>query len=182
MCWNNSYVSLQTLISSNTRDSHLHVACRSDWDRDQVFWLVKNVLDHSLLKYLITWFPWVKGEIAAMHSWLLFFQRRRKDFLIWGAQSETTHRVVSNLYNMGGHMPPVPPLVPTPMQVKRGYDIVTLASGESVLWAVFVACDVLPDYHIDDCQHHSKYHHPPCNFGQLYVIHQVRFIQQISNN
>ena len=26
-------------------------------------------------------------------------QRRRKDFLIGGAQSETTHRVVSNLYN-----------------------------------------------------------------------------------
>ena len=25
-------------------------------------------------------------------------QRRRKDFLIGGAQSETTHRVVSNLY------------------------------------------------------------------------------------
>ena len=38
---------------------------------------------------------------------------RRKDFLIGGAQSETTHRVVSNLYNnlsnLGGHMPPVPP-------------------------------------------------------------------------
>ena len=26
-------------------------------------------------------------------------QRRRKDFLIGGAQSETTHRVVSNLYD-----------------------------------------------------------------------------------
>ena len=26
-------------------------------------------------------------------------QRRRKDFLIGGAQSETSHRVVSNLYN-----------------------------------------------------------------------------------
>ena len=26
-------------------------------------------------------------------------QRRRKDFLVGGAQSETTHRVVSNLYN-----------------------------------------------------------------------------------
>ena len=26
-------------------------------------------------------------------------QRRRKDFLIGGAQSGTTHRVVSNLYN-----------------------------------------------------------------------------------
>ena len=26
-------------------------------------------------------------------------QRRRKDFLIGGAQSETTHKVVSNLYN-----------------------------------------------------------------------------------
>ena len=38
---------------------------------------------------------------------------RRKDFLIGEAQSETTHRVVSNLYNnlwnLGGHTPPVPP-------------------------------------------------------------------------
>ena len=40
-------------------------------------------------------------------------QRRRKDSLIGGAQSETTHRVVSNLYNtlrnLEEHMPPVPP-------------------------------------------------------------------------
>ena len=40
-------------------------------------------------------------------------QGHRKDFLIGGAQSEATHRVVSNLYNnlwnLGGHMPPVPP-------------------------------------------------------------------------
>ena len=37
-------------------------------------------------------------------AWLVFsfqlsLQRRRKDFLIGGAQSETTHGVVSNLYN-----------------------------------------------------------------------------------
>ena len=30
---------------------------------------------------------------------LTTIQGRRKDFLIGGAQSETTHRVVSNLYN-----------------------------------------------------------------------------------
>ena len=46
-------------------------------------------------------------------------QRHRKDFLIGGAQFETTHRVVSNLNNnlrnLGGHMPLVPPPVPTPM-------------------------------------------------------------------
>ena len=38
------------------------------------------------------------------------YHRRRKDFLIGGGTIETTHRVVSNLYeNLGGHMPPVPP-------------------------------------------------------------------------
>ena len=31
-------------------------------------------------------------------------QSRRKDFLIEGAQSETTHRVVNNLYNNNGLM------------------------------------------------------------------------------
>ena len=55
--------------------------------------------------------------------WLVYLQQyqvhdgidqwRRKDFLIGGARFETTHRVVSNLYNnyenLGGHMPPVPP-------------------------------------------------------------------------
>ena len=40
-------------------------------------------------------------------------QGHRKDFLIGGAQSESTHRVVNNLYYLGGHMPPVP----TPMMI-----------------------------------------------------------------
>ena len=48
----------------------------------------------------------VLSGISCQIEWcLLHKQRRRKDFLIGGggggggAQSETTHRVVSNLYN-----------------------------------------------------------------------------------
>ena len=36
-------------------------------------------------------------QAMLVSTWSL--QRRRNDFLIGGAQSETTHRVVSNLYN-----------------------------------------------------------------------------------
>ena len=64
---------------------------------------------------------WCRPSVSHQYSLLVScvlssctnVQRRRKDFLIGGAQSETTHRVVSNLYNnlwdMGGHMPPAPP-------------------------------------------------------------------------
>ena len=41
-----------------------------------------------------------KAPISLPYTLVLhLMQRRRKDFLIGGAQSETTHRVVSNLYN-----------------------------------------------------------------------------------
>ena len=42
-------------------------------------------------------FRGVKAFISCLK--MLHTQRGRKDFLIGGAQSETTHRVVSNLYN-----------------------------------------------------------------------------------
>ena len=42
---------------------------------------------------------YVHGRQETTSSETVPIQRRRKDFLIGGAQSETTHRVVSNLYN-----------------------------------------------------------------------------------
>ena len=41
----------------------------------------------------------VSMEQHAKCVYLLHIQRRRKDVLIGGAQSDTTHRVVNNLYN-----------------------------------------------------------------------------------
>ena len=59
----------------NARFSHLYVAYSSVCNCDQVFWSAKCawLLDCSLLRLLITWFPKVKGQIAAMCPWLLIF-------------------------------------------------------------------------------------------------------------
>ena len=88
------------LHRATARGSHLYVACRIVCDRDQVFWSTKSVLDRliawsfpsdavdrlivpfwccwsldrSLLMLLIAWFPRVKGQIAAVRSWLLILR------------------------------------------------------------------------------------------------------------
>ena len=79
--------------------------------RDVYIWWLQLDCNHNLGLPIILNFQTRKGKRL---MWILcLLHRRRKDFLIGGSQSETTHRVVSNLYNklwnMGGHMPPVPP-------------------------------------------------------------------------
>ena len=68
-----------------TRGSHLHVACRSICDHDQVLWSAKSVLDHSLLRLLIAWFPRVKGHIAAVHPWSMIFSSLEVTLIPWSA-------------------------------------------------------------------------------------------------
>ena len=57
-CWSHT-------LCRMARGSHLYVICRNVCDR--------AIIGHSLLRLLITWFPRVKGQIAAACSWLLAF-------------------------------------------------------------------------------------------------------------
>ena len=61
------------MLYSTSRGSHLCVACRNFSDHGQVF----RSLYHSLPRLFIAWFPRVKGQNAAMHSWLLILAVQR---------------------------------------------------------------------------------------------------------
>ena len=59
----------------------------------------ENIITH--------WLHLILYSAETVHMQPLY-HRRRKDFLIGGGTLETTHRVVSNLYNENS-LPPVPP-------------------------------------------------------------------------
>ena len=61
-------VVLTCIVRHTSRGSHLYVACWSVWNHDQIFLIIKSVLDRLIapfwVRLLITWFSRVKGQIA----------------------------------------------------------------------------------------------------------------------
>ena len=78
--WDDLWVKYGINLDQKNRGYHLHVACWSVCDCDQVFWLAKSVLD-----CLITWFLRVKGQIAPMHSWPVDFSSSEVTLIPWSA-------------------------------------------------------------------------------------------------
>ena len=77
--------------SRKARGSHLYVACWSICNWDQDFWLAKSVLDWLIvpskaLDHLI--FLWVKGQIAAVHSWSFDCCSLEVTLIPWSALKE----------------------------------------------------------------------------------------------
>ena len=64
------------------------VTCWSVCYRNQVFLIGKKrawLLDRSLLRLLIVWFPRVKGQIAAARSWSVDFSSSEVTLILWSA-------------------------------------------------------------------------------------------------
>ena len=72
--------------SLGSKGNHLCVTCWSVCDQDQNFWSAKSLITWStLLKWMISWFYGVKGQIAAQYSWSFDFRSLEVTLIPWSA-------------------------------------------------------------------------------------------------